>query len=65
MFNIRLGECCKCGQKIVGEGSGCTAMSKVYHISCFTCCHCDTPLQGKPFYSLDGKPYCEQGYLVN
>ncbi|XP_065216645.1 lipoma-preferred partner homolog [Planococcus citri] len=57
------GECCKCGQRVVGEGSGCTAMNEVYHISCFTCCHCDSPLQGKPFYSLDGKPYCEQGYL--
>lgn len=61
---VFVGECCKCGQRVVGEGSGCTAMNKVYHIPCFTCCHCDMPLQGKPFYSLDGKPYCEQGYLV-
>uniref|UniRef100_A0A1B6DVF7 LIM zinc-binding domain-containing protein n=2 Tax=Hemiptera TaxID=7524 RepID=A0A1B6DVF7_9HEMI len=57
------GDCCKCGQRVVGEGSGCTAMDKVYHISCFTCCHCAIQLQGKPFYTLEGKPYCETGYL--
>lgn len=57
------GDCCKCGQKVVGEGSGCTAMDKVYHISCFTCVHCAIQLQGKPFYTLEGKPYCEAGYL--
>lgn len=64
LFSI-VGDCCKCRQRIVGEGSGCTAVGRVYHISCFTCCHCDTPLQDKSFYSLDGNPYCKLGYLVN
>ncbi|XP_046388582.1 lipoma-preferred partner homolog [Ischnura elegans] len=57
------GICTMCGEKVVGEGSGCTAMDQVYHISCFTCCDCHTQLQGKPFYALDGKPYCEEDYL--
>ncbi|XP_049845638.1 lipoma-preferred partner homolog [Schistocerca gregaria] len=57
------GVCTACGQKVVGEGSGCTAMDQVYHISCFTCQHCAIQLQGKPFYALDGKPYCEEDYL--
>lgn len=57
------GICVKCGEKVIGETSGCTAMNEVYHIQCFTCCHCAINLQGKPFYALDGKPYCEEDYL--
>lgn len=57
------GICVKCGEKVVGENSGCTAMDKIYHTTCFTCQHCAINLQGKPFYSLDGKPYCEEDYL--
>ncbi|KAF2879958.1 hypothetical protein ILUMI_26213 [Ignelater luminosus] len=57
------GMCVKCGEKVVGENSGCTAMDKIYHTKCFTCHHCAVNLQGKPFYSLDGKPYCEEDYL--
>lgn len=57
------GICVKCGEKIVGENSGCTAMDKLYHTKCFTCHHCAINLQGKPFYALDGNPYCEEDYL--
>ncbi|KAL1502772.1 hypothetical protein ABEB36_007870 [Hypothenemus hampei] len=57
------GVCVKCGEKIVGENSGCTAMDQLYHIKCFTCHHCAINLQGKPFYALDGHPYCEEDYL--
>lgn len=57
------GICSKCGEKVSGEGTGCTAMDQVFHISCFTCFVCQTPLQGKPFYAMDGKPYCEEDYL--
>lgn len=59
------GICVKCGQKVIGENSGCTAMEQVYHISCFTCHQCAINLQGKPFYCLDGKPFCEEDYLVS
>ncbi|XP_049548862.1 lipoma-preferred partner homolog [Anopheles darlingi] len=57
------GTCVKCGERVVGENTGCTAMDKIYHITCFTCQQCQINLQGKPFYSLDGKPYCEEDYL--
>lgn len=57
------GMCTKCGEKVIGERNGCTAMDQVYHIDCFTCCVCQMGLQGKPFYAMDGKPYCEEDYL--
>ncbi|XP_068902316.1 lipoma-preferred partner isoform X1 [Tenebrio molitor] len=57
------GVCVKCGEKIIGENSGCTAMDQFYHTKCFTCHHCAINLQGKPFYALDGNPYCEEDYL--
>lgn len=56
------GTCCKCNA-IVTEASGCTAMENIYHIACFTCQQCQISLQGKPFYALDGKPFCEEDYL--
>lgn len=40
-------------------------MDQVYHIRCFTCCDCAVQLQGKPFYALEGKPYCKEDYLVS
>lgn len=57
------GMCYKCGEKVLGEGSGCTAMDQVYHIKCFTCHVCMKELRGKPFFAMDGKPYCEDDYL--
>nr|CAI5837554.1 unnamed protein product [Callosobruchus analis] len=57
------GTCIKCGEKIIGENSGCTAMDQLYHTKCFTCHQCAINLQGKPFYALEGNPYCEEDYL--
>ncbi|XP_033229529.1 lipoma-preferred partner homolog [Belonocnema kinseyi] len=57
------GICAECGHKVEGEGTGCSAMDKVFHITCFCCFICRINLQGKPFYSLEGKPYCEEDYL--
>ncbi|XP_014203442.1 lipoma-preferred partner homolog isoform X2 [Copidosoma floridanum] len=57
------GICSQCGKKVEGEGTGCSAMDKVFHISCFCCFICSVNLQGKPFYPLEGKPYCEEDYL--
>lgn len=57
------GMCYKCGEKVLGEGSGCTAMDQVYHIRCFTCHVCEKELRGKPFFAMEGKPYCEEDYL--
>ncbi|XP_027200938.2 lipoma-preferred partner zyxin [Dermatophagoides pteronyssinus] len=57
------GMCNKCGEKVVGEGSGCTAMEMVYHTQCFTCHGCNSELRGKSFYSMDNNPHCEQCYM--
>lgn len=56
------GICVKC-EGAVSETSGCTAMENVYHIACFTCQQCQINLQGKPFYALEGHPFCEEDYL--
>lgn len=56
------GTCVKCNG-IVTEALGCTAMENIYHISCFTCHQCQTSLQGKPFYALEGKALCQDDYL--
>lgn len=58
------GMCADCGLKVVGEGSGCTAMDRVFHIACFTCRMCNCRLQGKPFYAVEGEPHCQECYLV-
>lgn len=58
------GMCADCGLKVVGEGSGCTAMDRVFHIACFTCRVCSCRLQGKPFYAVDGEPHCQECYMV-
>ncbi|KAH9409712.1 E3 ubiquitin-protein ligase NRDP1 [Tyrophagus putrescentiae] len=57
------GMCNKCGEKVVGEGSGCTAMEMVYHIQCFTCFECNKELRGKSFYAMESNPFCEECYL--
>ncbi|XP_014224949.1 lipoma-preferred partner homolog [Trichogramma pretiosum] len=57
------GICAQCGKRVEGEGTGCSAMDKVFHINCFCCFVCNINLQGKPFYSLEGKPHCEDDYL--
>lgn len=56
------GKCIKCDGKVVGENSGCTAMGNMYHVSCFCCYHCTINLQGKPFYAVEGQPFCELDY---
>jgi len=58
-----LGMCSECGLKVMGEGTGCTAMDRVFHIACFTCRICNCRLQGKPFYAVDGEPDCQECYL--
>ncbi|XP_057304257.1 lipoma-preferred partner homolog isoform X2 [Hydractinia symbiolongicarpus] len=57
------GVCHKCRKTIVGEGSGCTAMGDMYHVSCFVCGNCDTKLTGLEFYCLNDAPLCERCYM--
>lgn len=63
LFTTSSGMCNKCGLKVVGENSGCTAMDKVYHIECFTCQTCSQKLRGQPFYALEGGAFCENCYI--
>lgn len=60
----RTGRCARCGDNVVGDGSGCIAMEQVFHVECFTCITCHTRLRGKPFYALEKKSYCENCYIV-
>ncbi|XP_041378329.1 lipoma-preferred partner homolog isoform X2 [Gigantopelta aegis] len=57
------GMCSKCGKTVCGESNGCKAMDQVFHINCFTCVGCNTQLQGKTFFQLENKPYCEPCYM--
>lgn len=58
-----LGICIRCNENIFGETSGCTAMGFMYHVECFCCYVCNSNLKGKPFYAVEGHPYCETDYL--
>ncbi|CAL1593259.1 unnamed protein product [Knipowitschia caucasica] len=57
------GRCASCGDNVVGEGTGCTAMDQVFHVDCFVCMTCSSKLRGKPFYAVDKKAYCEPCYV--
>lgn len=56
------GMCIRCNEKVKAEKEGCTAMGNLYHVTCFCCYHCNSNLQGKPFYAVEGQPYCETDY---
>ncbi|VDP27535.1 unnamed protein product, partial [Soboliphyme baturini] len=55
--------CVKCGEAITSSRTGCTALEKNYHVDCFNCGKCGKQLAGLSFYSVDGKPFCEDDYL--
>ncbi|XP_070609953.1 lipoma-preferred partner [Erythrolamprus reginae] len=57
------GRCARCGENVVGEGTGCTAMDQVFHVNCFTCMICHNKLRGQPFYAVEKKAYCEPCYI--
>ncbi|NXG10319.1 LPP protein, partial [Sakesphorus luctuosus] len=57
------GRCARCGENVVGEGTGCTAMDQVFHVECFTCMKCNNKLRGQPFYAVEKKAYCEPCYI--
>ncbi|NXA51105.1 LPP protein, partial [Nothocercus julius] len=57
------GRCARCGENVVGEGTGCTAMDQVFHVECFTCMICNNKLRGQPFYAVEKKAYCEACYI--
>nr|XP_061834377.1 lipoma-preferred partner homolog [Nerophis lumbriciformis]XP_061834378.1 lipoma-preferred partner homolog [Nerophis lumbriciformis]XP_061834379.1 lipoma-preferred partner homolog [Nerophis lumbriciformis]XP_061834380.1 lipoma-preferred partner homolog [Nerophis lumbriciformis] len=57
------GRCASCGENVVGEGTGCTAMEQVFHVDCFVCMTCSSKLRGRPFYAVEKKAYCEPCYV--
>ncbi|NXD38363.1 LPP protein, partial [Copsychus sechellarum] len=57
------GRCARCGENVVGDGTGCTAMDQVFHVECFTCITCNNKLRGQPFYAVEKKAYCESCYI--
>lgn len=64
-FLLVTGRCARCGENVVGEGTGCTAMDQVFHVECFTCMMCKNKLRGQPFYAVEKKAYCEPCYIVS
>lgn len=62
---VPAGRCASCGENVVGEGTGCTAMDQVFHVDCFVCMTCGTKLRGKPFFAVEKKAFCEPCYIVS
>ncbi|XP_055498487.1 PDZ and LIM domain protein 7 [Leucoraja erinacea] len=58
--NMHAPNCAKCKQKIIGEIMH--ALKETWHIKCFTCAACKTPIRNKAFYMEEGQPYCEKDY---
>ncbi|XP_067852448.1 PDZ and LIM domain protein 7 isoform X2 [Heptranchias perlo] len=52
--------CGKCKQKIIGEIMH--ALKQTWHVKCFICAACKTPIRNKAFYMEEGQPYCEKDY---
>uniref|UniRef100_A0A3B4DVZ7 PDZ and LIM domain protein 7 n=2 Tax=Pygocentrus nattereri TaxID=42514 RepID=A0A3B4DVZ7_PYGNA len=52
--------CGKCKKKITGEIMH--ALKMTYHVQCFLCAACKTPIRNQAFYMEEGEPYCERDY---
>lgn len=40
------------------------ALKMTWHVHCFTCAACKTPIRNRAFYMEEGAPYCERGMRV-
>ncbi|XP_049589191.1 PDZ and LIM domain protein 7 [Syngnathus scovelli] len=52
--------CAKCKKKITGEIMH--ALKMTYHVQCFKCAACKSPIRNQAFYMEEGEPYCERDY---
>ncbi|KAH1166397.1 PDZ and LIM domain protein 7 isoform X6 [Mauremys mutica] len=52
--------CAKCKKRIGGEIMH--ALKMTWHVQCFTCAACRTPIRNRAFYMEEGQPYCERDY---
>ncbi|KAM9329106.1 PDZ and LIM domain protein 5 [Gastrophryne carolinensis] len=53
-------DCARCQRKILGEVIN--ALKQTWHVSCFVCVACHTPIRNNVFHLEDGDPYCETDY---
>uniref|UniRef100_A0A8C5PC55 PDZ and LIM domain 5 n=1 Tax=Leptobrachium leishanense TaxID=445787 RepID=A0A8C5PC55_9ANUR len=53
-------ECARCQTKVLGEVINALKLS--WHVSCFVCVACNTPIRNSVFHLEDGEPYCETDY---
>lgn len=37
------------------------ALKMTWHVQCFVCAACKTPIRNRAFYMEEGQPYCERG----
>lgn len=37
------------------------ALKMTWHVQCFICAACKTPIRNRAFYMEEGQPYCERG----
>ncbi|XP_072846027.2 PDZ and LIM domain protein 7 isoform X5 [Pogona vitticeps] len=60
-YDIRYApNCAKCKKKITGEIMH--ALKMTWHVQCFICAACKTPIRNRAFYMEEGQPYCERDY---
>uniref|UniRef100_A0A8C5M0C5 PDZ and LIM domain protein 7 n=1 Tax=Leptobrachium leishanense TaxID=445787 RepID=A0A8C5M0C5_9ANUR len=60
-YDVRFAPSCgKCNKKITGEIMH--ALKMTWHVHCFTCAFCKTPIRNHAFYMEEGQPYCEKDY---
>ncbi|XP_053233222.1 PDZ and LIM domain protein 7 isoform X1 [Podarcis raffonei] len=60
-YDIRYApNCAKCKKKITGEIMH--ALKMTWHVHCFICAACKTPIRNRAFYMEEGQPYCERDY---
>ncbi|KAG2455502.1 PDLI7 protein, partial [Polypterus senegalus] len=52
--------CAKCKKIITGEIMH--ALKMTWHVQCFVCAACKTPIRNNAFYMEEGEPYCEKDY---
>ncbi|XP_064811527.1 PDZ and LIM domain protein 7-like isoform X4 [Oncorhynchus masou masou] len=52
--------CAKCKKIIIGDIMH--ALKMTYHVQCFMCAACKSPIRNQAFYMEEGEPYCEKDY---
>jgi len=61
-YHKQLPLCAKCGGKILTRAVVLVDIQKAWHPEHFSCATCGILLEGKEFYTQNGKPYCDKDY---